>query len=1603
MLSSLRKLILHLSCIAAALTPVAAFAVDRVAPNVGETLFRGMRCLNHPWSGDFNSALQEALSEYYSPGNTLCSHQLASDTGWGTLESPVYGACGSQTPYPQFFQNSDIETRNVRNQQYTFLHPIGDCRTSFTDSVFVYRQRDVNCPNGYGWSTQEKICVQGAPVLPDKNNDDCDKNGSNPIHTALGTKLQHEVDFALAGSELSFERYYTSATHWPNGRLGKQWRHNFERSVAYSIVGLKATAYVSRPNGNVYYFDRQLDGSFRPDADVQERLSVVLDGGGQITGWTLSADDDSTEHYDAQGRLIDIGWPNGRRLELGYAEGLLESVTDERGRAIRFEYENGTLASYTYPYLSRVIEPGGFTHSFSYQLATSGPVIATSTGDDGKVRTYVYGEGGANSRLLTGIDDESGHRAASWRYDAQGRGILSVHGDATSYVDRVELSYSGNAATSPTAATTTVKQWVDGNANVFDQRVYGFALSHGVIRVASTTGPCASCGGSVQQTTYDSNGSPDKRTDFNGVVTDTDYAAVDAAGLARGLETRRVEAFARGTQTDLAERRTTETTWHADFRRPLERKLFNHDGIAEAIERWSYNARGQVTAHCRIDPADASALAYVCSATTAPPGTAKVRRAVYGYCEAADVANPAANCPVVGYLKSVNGARATTDTGMSGLDDLTTYSYRTADAAGCVPGSCSYRKGDLWKVTNALGHVTEYQRYDDAGQVTRQSDANGTITDFGYDSRGRLASRRVYAKATPVTDAADAVTLYAYDGVGNLTRVTEPGGARLDYVYDAANRLVEIADALGNRIVYTLDAAGNRVGERVYDASYDPQSPSTGLKRSAFRHYNALSRITQVLNAAQQPVLDSTTFDGGGLGDGYDANGNIVQRADGRGVVTHRQYDALNRITQITDDYAGPEPATADALRSYVYDARNLLRSVTDPDGLATTYTYDGLGNRTAQDSPDTGHTAYTYDRAGNRSSQTDNRGIAADYAYDALNRIVSVTYPGGDNTTFAYDQSNTVTGCTTSYPAGRLTRITDPSGTTTYCYDRRGNVLRKTQAGLSVTLALGYTYAVNDRLASMTYPDGAVVNYQYDAAGRVTGLTRTAGAGGKAVTIVGAVGYLPFGPPQSLTFGNGRSLARHYDADYLIDKIVSSASDGLKLELTNDIGGAVVAASDTIGAATPTRRYFHDRLQRLVRVENGAGVVQESFAYNRTGDRTSKQIIGQPAQGYAYLAGTHRLGSVAGVSRSYDANGNTTGRGDGYLWSYNAQNRLAGVVLPDGGGGVDSVFVDKAGHETASITPNGVFYGYNALGQRVSRDDSGLLIPSVYLYDEAGRLVYVHGAGFGSDDTSYLYVGSIPVAQNATAGLSYLETDHLGTPRVAVKPADNSVQWRWDFFGSAFGEHAAASVGSGGVDVGLRYPGQYFDAETGLHYNYFRDYEPATGRYVESDPIGLGGGVSTYGYVSGNPLAFVDPSGLVKWGGTYLAIDGSLGTWSGGMVIFQLRSACVNGKEALLQFTGLGVGGGAGAPFGFAGAEVTFEDGLDHVYPPVFEGAFSAAMVGVSFPAGYGCATFHAGQAVSRMSCGPEMGYDSGFTGLVGRSKLDWFGVFRCKKCKKS
>jgi RHS repeat-associated protein len=996
---------------------------------------------------------------------------------------------------------------------------------------------------------------------------------------------------------------------------------------------------------------------------------------------------------------------------------------------------------------------------------------------------------------MTGITDELGTRYVTYSYDSSGRATnenLWSGSNQTLPVTPFTLSFPGNNQTVVTDPLGT-------------SRTFQFEVNQGLLVLDSMSQTCTGsiCPGyaTTKANTWDqTSGMKLSSTDFNGVV--TTYTNDNT----RDLETQRVEA------SGTAAQRTITTVWDANYRVPDQRSV----GVGttpETLTNWTYNSRGQVTSRCIVDPNVSGATSYTCgSATNAPTG---VRQWKYTYCDSVGT-----GCPIVGLLKTVDGPRLSTD-----VSDVTTYAYyQTTDLSGCATlGGVCHNAGDLQSVTNAMGQVTTYVSYDKNGRVTRMQDANGTYTDMTYHARGWLLTRTVRANANGSASSNDATTTFAYDNAGNATKVTQPDGAYLSYTYDSAHRLTKIADNYNNYISYALDTVGNRTSEKTYD-------PSSTLKRSLSRQYDQLNHLTNQLNAASATVQNyqnpaDAPPPGVTYTDGYDGDGNAIYSVDGNSVGTEQQYDPLNRLVKTLQDHAGAG-ATHDTTTQYAYDTRDNLRSVTDPDNLGTSYTYDGLNNLTALSSPDTSNTGYTYDAAGNRATQTDARGITSTYSYDAINRLTGISYPTTRlNVTYTYDVP--ATNC---YNTGRLTKITDNSGNTTYCYDRRGNILSKAQVTNGVTLTTSYAYTLADRLSGITYPSGAIITYVRDNVGRITSVTYKANANASAVTVLSGISYYPFGPQNVLTFGNGRTLTKTYDSDYAIDKIVSSNSTGLVIDGTVDVLGNLTNASSTVGASPVTQQYQYDPLYRLTNVQDGSGTSLESFTYDLTGDRLSKTLSGTNSP-YTYTAGTHHLASVAGVSRSYDANGNTTAIGSS-TDTYDNRNRLTAA--------------------------GGVSYNYNGRGERVFK--SGVL----FAYDEGGRTLgeYTTAGALGAE---YVYVDSIPVAYVSGGVLYYVETDQLGTPRQLILPgattSTDTQMWKWDYFASnsAFGENTPSVQA---ITFNLRFPGQYFDAETGLNYNYFRDYEPGTGRYVESDPIGINGGIDTYLYADANPLVTVDPNG---------------------------------------------------------------------------------------------------------------------------------------------
>lgn len=727
------------------------------------------------------------------------------------------------------------------------------------------------------------------------------------------------------------------------------------------------------------------------------------------------------------------------------------------------------------------------------------------------------------------------------------------------------------------------------------------------------------------------------------------------------------------------------------------------------------------------------------------------------------------------------------------VNSTTTYTYNTCTTGG----GC----GQLASVTDPVGNVTYYNSYNAHGQPLQIVSPTNVVTNLAYDARQRLTTRTVM----PTNDSGTQTTTYTYYPTGLLKQATQPDGSDLQYAYDGAHRLTQITDTLGNKVVYTLDPMGNRIAENRYD-------PSGVLHYTHTRNFNTLNELYQDVNAAGTSAV-TTTF-------GYDSDGNQTTISAPLSRNTTKYYDALNRLTEVTDPNSG--------VTNFGYDTEDDLASVTDPKGLITSYHYNGFGDIVTQASPDSGTMSKTYDSAGNLASSADARGSMSSYIYDAANRVLQATYQKGNT----IDQQLNY-----SYSADRLVTTYDGEQNTNWTYDMEGLVTAKTQqsvpANSLITLSYAYT---NGHLTSMTTGSGQAVTYGYNTNGQATSVT----VNGTAV-LSGAT-YEPFGAVNGWTWGNGTTMSRTYDTDEKIGQISSAGIESYTYDNAFRITGITETST---GAANWT--YGYDPLDRLTSAATGS--TSYGWSYDANGNRLSQ--TGTYPSTYSISPSANQITSVTGsVNRagySYDAAGNMLRYGT-VSATYNNRGRM--ITAADSGAGLSAT------------------YYYNSLGQQIQYTENGTV--SLSMYDEAGHSTGIYpgstgGLAFGLET---VWLGDMPVAslRRTPAGVMiyYIQSDHLNTPHQVTRPADKVQMWSW--FSAPFGDSTPNQNpdGMGIFPFPLRFPGQVSGSGIGgMLQNYFRDYDPAVGRYVESDPSGLAGGVNTYGYASENPLLMRDPLGL--------------------------------------------------------------------------------------------------------------------------------------------
>ncbi len=1125
--------------------------------------------------------------------------------------------------------------------------------------------------------------------------------------------------------------------------MGSTWVGEFDRRIEQTSTLTTVIAY--RMDGRGYQF-KLTDGQWVGDEDISDRLERITDSQGNDAGWRYQiAADGSNETFDLTGKLLTIESRTGLTQTLAYdANNRLLSVTDSLGRSLGFTYDTANR-------ISTVTDPAGQPIRYAYDAAgnlasVTYPDLTPGDDTDNPKKLYHY-EDPNFPHALTGITDENGVRYATWQYDYYGRAISSEHAGGA---ERVDLTYNPDGTTTVTDALGT-------------DRTHGFETVLGVVKGTGVSQPAGSgCAAASSAMTHDANGNVATRDDFNGHR--AKYWYDQGFATPRNLETTRVEGLGlvNGSETVLPETRTLTTAWHATWRLPTEIKTYGGGADANGQPQGSLLK----TETLSYDAATGNLLRRDVSDPN--PLRPETRTTNYTW-------------HTLGRLKTVDGPR--TD-----VSDLTTYDYYPDDDADLA------RRGQLWKITNALNHVTEILAYDLHGHPTQVKDPNGLISQYTYTPRGWLDTRLLSGPS------GGRLTRYTYDKAGQLTRVDLPDGDWLEYTFDAAHRLTDIRNARGDHLHDDLDGLGHVTAETVTDAQ--------GVQsRKLTRQYDALGRLWKDIRRVngQDAITEY----------GHDAQGNPYTRNDPLNHASLATHDALDRLAR-----------TEDALQGHTDLTQNPLDDLTrhsDPRGLATTFDTDAFGQVRGETSPDRGTTTATYDPAGNLKTRTDARGKTLTYSYDALNRLTKIDRPTGTDSTYTYDAG--------ANGKGRLTGMTDESGNTAWTYNEYGEVTGKTQthiAGGALTRAVGYTY-LNGRLTRLTYPSGAYVDYTWSQ-GRISALSLN------GAPLLSNLQYQPFGPARSWTWGNGQAYARAFDPETGWPLSYPLGSNTRTLQY--DAAGRITVYD--YPQAALDQSFGYDALDRLTSQTTNQGTTLWNLDGN--GNRLSQQS-GASLYPYAVAGDSNRLQSVAGpVAKTYqyDAAGNITQDGT-YGYTYNDAGRLG-----------------KLTYTTQATT-----YLYNGEGLRVHKAGRGATNgPVRYVYDGPGKLLGEYDKT-GATQQETVWLDDLPVAVLTPGGNYTVHADHLNAPRVLLD-STNRIVWKWD--GDPFGVGTAnpdPDKDGKNVTYNLRLPGQYYDSESGGHYNAFRDYDPRTGRYIEFDPIGLAGGANGYAYVGGNPLSYVDPLGL--------------------------------------------------------------------------------------------------------------------------------------------
>jgi RHS repeat-associated protein len=1183
------------------------------------------------------------------------THQIVSTTGTIQFDIPY----DFPNAYCQNWANPDPAEWPTPNQNTTLRIFIGTSEILRSPAIFEHGRwqpaiAGIGCNGSQTYSIQLWTCSQSPPYVtivsqnytvtttPDdcapRDRQECSAgegigtSAGGPINVGSGNVSYRESLFTIAQEPmpLPFTLTYHSASPLFPGLVtsepvGKGWTHQYNQILKPEAGSNGDRLYRITPEGYEEEYLRIPPATTWFAIRPGEARGTVSQPGSEYLLTDLNG---RVTHFDpTTGRWNSTVDRWGNSISGSYnGSGQLETLTDSMGRQVVLTYSaNQVTITLPNSKIWKLSLTAGLLTSIFDPLHTGATAWHTYT--------YVNDHAGI-LRLLASVKDDGDKELEAHTYDNADRGLTSSQAGGTR--SNVTITYDD------AGSTRTVKHTIDTSPTLLEQTaVFTLIYRKGRWLPTQISGNCATCGGADADATsliidasnhvinrkvgsggdqvetrytYDVNGMLLSKTEVGQRTTSYAYTYVPPAGMA---------------------------PWPAFLTQVTEQSAGNPGGSKTTTYTWNSSGTAETS----------------------------LTAVVTGYL------NPSTSVPYT--TTSTFGSPRHRLTAMTGpaTNQKVTYSYIT-DSATNDGG----RRQTTSVYTSATAHLdTNFAGYDLYGTPGTVTDPNNVQTVTTTDDRGRVFTVVSKKPTDDSNEPGDYTTSYLYDSRDRLTSVTSPLTNKTSYGYeDGTNRLTDTirVDISGNqkeRLHLTLNTIGGKKQEESQLCTAGNCTTWTTQRSDNFT-YDSHNRLISVVHP------DSAHIDYV-----YDTRGNLITVQDenhGTANTTYG-YDTLNRLTSVKQTLAGAPAvsglcaaAAGTIVTCYSYDVQDNLKSVTDPNGNITTYTYDDFRRTQSQVSPVSGTTTYSYDAAGNLTKSIDARQAAhpttdgTTRTYDAANRITRsdalLTGQATETMTWTYDDPDLTQH---KYRQGRLNSITDPSGSTTYAYERRGLLRNEAKTITPNTYILSYGYDANGNRNSITYPSGRVVTYVFDFADRPL-----SAASGATSYVSGAV-YQPFGPESSLTYGTTPTMTRTmaFDQRYRPTELklqgTSLIYDSFYREDTVGNIQSICASSGICSTSgNPYNRVFtYDDLNRLTTANSGSLLWGSgSYAYDSMGNMTSL-TLGSRAATFTYVSSAgHQTPKILTASDhlpttvSYDAAGNETAVGtSGY--SYSSRGYLAG------------------------------------------------------------------------------------------------------------------------------------------------------------------------------------------------------------------------------------------------------------------------------------------------------------------------------------------------------